>query len=159
MKKYSAYTIANWFINRSIRAAEDEGGDKLTLMKLLKLLYYAEGCALAIRGIDGGIFDEDIVAWEHGPVVAEIYSRYCSDPFELPLSEEDEMDAENIEKEERDLLEQVFDVFGQYSASGLRNKTHSETPWLEATDNGTRLNRKISRDTMLNYFKEHYVEQ
>ena len=59
--------------------------------------------------------------------------------------------------ENQNLLEQVFQTFGQYSAWALRNKTHEERPWLEATDNGRHLGGLISRKTMLDYFKENYI--
>lgn len=157
MKKYRAIDVARWFLFKNQETVDDMGGDKMTLLKLLKLLYYAEGCSLALRG--EGIFDEAIAAWEHGPVVAEVYNSY-DDPYNLPFgSEEDVASVEEINRDEetKGILEEVFDVFGKYSAWGLRNMTHEETPWLEATRNGTRLNGIISRDTMKSYFKENYV--
>lgn len=157
MVKYKALTIAHWFIFRNSQAIEECAADDLTLMKLLKLLYYAEGCALAMfNGF--GLFDEDIVAWEHGPVVVEVYSEYCADPYHLPLTQEDIEDAKRIETVNQDLLEQVYQIFGQYSASGLRNKTHKESPWLEATNNGTVLKNKINRNTMKQYFFDNYID-
>ena len=156
MAKYNAYTIASWFIQRNAQAVKNEDADNLTLMKLLKLLYYAEGCFLALMG--SSLFDEDIIAWEHGPVVVEVYSKYCRDPYNLPLSDQDRNDADKIDQKDEELLEQVFQVFGQYSASGLRNKTHAETPWIEATNNGKVLKRKIDREVMKEYFLNNYVE-
>jgi uncharacterized phage-associated protein len=103
------------------------------------------------------LFSENIVAWEHGPVVVEVYQKYSDDAYNLPLSEQDIDDATNIGKEDQDLLEQVFQIFGQYSAWALRNKTHSETPWLEATENGQHLGGMIDRKTMEKYFIENYV--
>ena len=156
MAKYNAYTIASWFIQRNAQAVRNEDAGNLTLLKLLKLLYYAEGCSLALTG--NSLFDEDIVAWEHGPVVVEVYSKYCSNPYSLPVTEQDSIDASKIEPEDQELLEQVFQVFGQYSASGLRNKTHAETPWLKATNNGKVLKEKIDREVMKEYFLNNYVE-
>ena len=37
----------------------------------------------------------------------------------------------SLTKDEFELIEEVFEVFGQYSAWKLRNMTHEETPWLE----------------------------
>jgi uncharacterized phage-associated protein len=156
MAKYTALTVAHWFINRNRETEDDMGAEKMTLLKLLKLLYYAEGCHLAIyKG--KSLFGEDIMAWEHGPVVVEVYQAYSGDPYNLPLSEADIADACHVGKEDQDLLEQVFQVFGQYSAWALRNKTHSETPWLEATGNGQHLGTAISRKTMEDYFTRNYV--
>ena len=155
MAKYAALTIAHWFINRNL-IVEDMGAEKMSLMKLVKLLYYAEGCHLALH--DGArLFGEAIMAWEYGPVVVEVYNVYEGNARDLPLSEDDILDAERILKEDQDLLEQVFQVFGQYSAWALSDKTHAEAPWLEATGNGRYLGKEICRETMRNYFLQNYV--
>lgn len=157
MAVYRALDVARWFIARNKEAMNTMGGEDMTLLKLLKLLYYAEGCSLALG--NGNLFYENIVAWEHGPVVAEVYNHY-DDAYNLPFGSEDDIaSVKNINENDRDraILEAVFDVFGQYSAWGLRNKTHSETPWLETTKNGQRLNGIISRESIKKYFEENYI--
>ena len=157
MAKYKAVDIAKWFLYKSLREKEQGDGDNITLLKLLKLLYYAEGCSLAVG--NGSLLDEDIIAWEHGPVVVEVYQQYCRDPYNLPFDEnKDKESIKKITPTDENLLNQVYERFGQDSAWGLREKTHRERPWLEATENGTVLKKKISRDTMKEYFKENYVE-
>lgn len=49
MAKYTALQVAHWFIYHNQIIVEDMGAEKMTLLKLLKLLYYAEGCYLAIN--------------------------------------------------------------------------------------------------------------
>ena len=156
MATYKAIDVAKWFIARNQTAVDTMGGEKMTLLKLLKLLYYAEGCSLALE--NGSLFNEDIVAWEHGPVVQEVYFNY-PDAYNLSLDDDDMKAVDIINKNEtdRNILEQVFDVFGQYSAWALRNKTHEETPWLEATNNGQKLKGIISRETMKKYFQDNYL--
>ena len=66
MKKYKAIDIARWFINRNQKDFNSGEDEKMTLLKLLKLLYYAEGCSLALE--NRSLFDEKIVAWEHGQI-------------------------------------------------------------------------------------------
>lgn len=151
MAKYKAIQIAHWFIRRNQILVEDMDAEKMTLLKLLKLLYYAEGCYLAVNN-GNSLFDEKIMAWEHGPVVEEVYHEYA-DPYNLPIPDKCEIDAGDEQ-----LLEQVFQVFGKYSAWALRNKTHEESPWLEATKNGQYLNTEISRNTMRKYFEKYYIE-
>lgn len=153
---YSVMDIVAWFLLRNKRE-EENGSEKMTLLKLLKLLYYAEGCSLAAN--NKSLFNDDIVAWEHGPVVVDVYRTYSSNPYNLPVSEQDEKRIENISCGDQNLLEEVFTVFGQYNAWALRNKTHSETPWIEATENGQHLNRTISRNIMKKYFTENYIER
>ena len=57
MKKYKAIDIARWFIDRNCEDVNNGEDEKMTLLKLLKLLYYAEGCSLAL---DRGSLFEDI---------------------------------------------------------------------------------------------------
>ena len=153
---YSALDVAKWFIWRN-KIEEEKEADKLSLLKLLKLMYYAEGCSLALN--DKSLFDEPIISWEHGPVVVEVYNQYKSDPFDLPFDENDSNINEKFCSEDIDCLEQVFQVFGVYSAWALRNKTHEEEPWLEATNGGRSLKNEISKDTMKSYFLKNYVEE
>lgn len=65
--KYSALDIAEWFLyyNRSIM--EEYDAEYISNLKLQKLLYYAQGCYLALR--DKSLFCDNILAWKHGPVV------------------------------------------------------------------------------------------
>lgn len=156
--KYKAIDVANWFIRRNEKDIEkgNLNSEKLTLLKLLKLLYYAEGCYLALN--DKSLFDEDIVAWEHGPVIEEVYYEFPN-AYDLSKPKDKNIKYTNIEDDDAEILEEVFEVFGEYSAWGLRNKTHNEKPWQEATNCGQYLNKKISRETMKKFFKENYITE
>lgn len=161
---YKAIDIARWFLSRNNRAKEFEGADDMTLLNLMRLCYYAEGCSLALDR--GSLFDEDILAWEFGAAVLEIYDAY-DDPCHLPFgSDEDYAAVEKISSDDKALLEEVYRTFAQYSPWYLREMNRGETPWLEATQNGTTFPREnpycppngiISRDTMKDYFKANYV--
>lgn len=153
--EYSVKNIATWFIWRNKKEEENNGSEKMTLLKLLKLLYYAEGCSLALN--NKSLFDDKVIAWEHGPVVTDVYYSYNSDPYNLEISDDEVAELSKISSDDQELLEEVFAIFGQYSAWALRNKTHNEAPWLEATENGQHLNQKISRETMKKYFIENYI--
>ena len=156
MGKYKAIDIARWFIHKNLEDVHNAEDEKMTLLKLLKLLYYAEGCSLALD--KGSLYDEKIMAWEHGPVVEEVW-RTFDDAYNLQVSDADMSDSlSKISKEDQQFLEDVYSVFGKYSAMGLRNKTHAESPWLNATHGGSRFNAEIPRQAIEEYFKEHYVE-
>ncbi len=62
--------VAKWFINRTNR----EAGDVITHLKLQKLVYYAQAWYLA--NFNRPLFDEDMQAWTHGPVVPSLWKEY-----------------------------------------------------------------------------------
>jgi len=67
----SAHVIADVFLNLS----RPDPGDTISNLKLQKLLYYAQGLHLAIyRGAP--LFEEQLLAWNYGPVVECVYSRF-----------------------------------------------------------------------------------
>jgi len=102
-------------------------GDGISNLKLQKLVYYAQGFYSAIFGKP--LFDKNISAWAHGPVVPDLYheyKKYGSNP--IPISSD--FDKNTLTQDEFELVEEVFEVFGQYSAWKLRNMTHEESPWL-----------------------------
>lgn len=156
MGKYKAMDIARWFVHRNMEDVQKEEDEKMTLLKLLKLLYYAEGCSLALN--KGSLYDEKILAWEQGPAVEEVWSGF-DNVCDLQVKDSDIKDSlSKISKEDNELLEDVYSVFGQYSALGLKNKTHAESPWFDASQGGRVLNSEITRQSIAKYFKENYVE-
>ena len=150
MCKYSALEIAKWFLGENRRRMAEEDSDYISNLKLQKLLYYAQGCYLAIKG--NALFREDILAWEHGPVVRDIYDRYRRFGAD-GINEPDKNYYVPIDSEDEKILLEVFDAFGIYSAWKLRNMTHEETPWQETEPNGV-----IKTSSIKEYFENHYIE-
>ena len=149
---YDVNKIAEWFIwyNEYIRDFEDEDTDDISNMKSQKLLFYAQSAFLAIKGKP--LFNNKILAWQHGPVIKEVYEKY-KDKGNQGIIEYDENNLKDISKEDNDLLIDVYNLFGEYSAWGLRNLTHSENPWKS-----TKRNEVITTDKMAKEFKEKYLE-
>ena len=146
---YDVKDIANWFLIYNLFMETDQGADGISNLKLQKLLYYAQSAFLALK--NELLFSNEIVAWQHGPVIEEIYHKYKdfgSGDIEVNIE-----NGPQIDKETEKILMNVYDTFGEYSAWGIRNLTHSEKPWLE-----TPLNKVISTETMKESFKENYVE-
>jgi uncharacterized phage-associated protein len=136
----SALEVAHYFLAKQDEAA----GELITNLKLQKLVYYAQGFHLAV--FDKPLFPEQIKAWEHGPVVPQlwhVYKDYGSKPLPLP----DDVSA--FDSATRELLDEVADVYGQFSAWRLRELTHSEPPWIEAFNSPSKI---VQRDSMRRYF-------
>ena len=99
--KLSTIDIANYLLVLVDRKA----GDAITHLKLQKLLYFAQGISLALRGIR--LFEGPLKAWEHGPVSSSVYS--CYKVFEKnAIPPPPEMDFDIYDKDTKYLLYKVY---------------------------------------------------
>jgi len=140
----SARQIADYFLT----LVDSEAGDSLSNLKLQKLVYYAQGFSLALTGKP--LFADEIQAWQHGPVVPALYhslKQHGSEPVPPP---ENGINRDDYPEEVRELLDEVYAVYGQFSASKLRNMTHQELPWKEAMELSPSV--PILHSTMKEYF-------
>ncbi len=124
------------------KSAQD--GTEMTHLKLQKLCYYAQGYALALY--PEPVFEEEIEAWDIGPVVAELWHHYHKYQREsIPPPE----DPPEVDLWIRKLLDEVSQRFGWMSLWDLRNHTYDEEPWREAwysLDQCRTIDRKVMRD-------------
>ncbi|MGK7905133.1 MAG: Panacea domain-containing protein [Hormoscilla sp.] len=94
--------------------------------------------------------------WTHGPVVPELYEyyhKYGNGAIPCPT----EIDFTRYDEETRSLLDEVYSVFGQYSAWKLRNMTQAESPWQAASLTRSPISHRSMKDyfnTQLNYEAE-----
>lgn len=145
---HDARDIARWFIAWS--DGFDEAG--LSNLKLQKLLYYSQGHALAKWGRP--LFTQQIEAWAHGPVVADVYHQY-KDFGKNPLEIDGEIDWAVTDDATDALLASVWRTYGEFSAWRLREMTHAETPWKATFDPEVR-NELISHDLLKKHFSGLY---
>lgn len=64
--------------------------------------------------------------------------------------------------EQKETIEEVYELMGQYSAWKLREKTHNETPWLETYDEKNKSNAEaniIPKETIKKYFKNYIKDE
>lgn len=130
---FSPKSVANCFIDIAQAA-----GEKLTPMKLQKLVYYAVGWyAGATRK---PLVDEAVEAWQYGPVVPSLYHEFkkfgsgaitekatdINDDFEIvevPVPED---------KDVRKFLANIWKSYGKFSGIKLSEMSHvSGGPWDE----------------------------
>lgn len=136
----TAQDVADYFLSR----VDEIHGDNLSNLKLQKLLYYAQGFHLAMVG--SPLFDDAIMAWNYGPVVPDIYHRYKPHGAGAIPRPED-FDAARFPAEVVAVLDEVNDVYGQFSAVRLMQLTHEEPPWRT-----TAINHVIDPAKMRDYF-------
>ena len=141
--KITVYDIARYFVSCGFDA-EEEG---ISNLKLQKLVYYAQGYHLAI--FDVPFFNEPIDAWRHGPVCPDIYQKYKCYGARSITEQYDEDFTKIFTKDQLELLDEVYSVFGQFAAWKLRDMTHEEEPWK----NHEALAEEIPQEEMRLYFK------
>lgn len=140
----TCYDVADYFLS----LCDDDNGDLISNLKIQKLVYYAQGFSLAIN--DRPLFEEKIQAWPHGPVIPDLYNKYKEyGNAALPVDNLD-IDFSKYSQEEIELLDEVYDMYGQFSAWKLRNMTHEEKPWISTFEKGK--SNIISHEVLKNYF-------
>ncbi len=159
----SALAVANTFIEIA-----EEHHQKVTPLKLLKLVYFAHGWHLALTGKP--LIDEPVEAWKFGPVVCSVYHAFKSYRDKDIEDKESilDMDAPGfdwitpvIEKGDesnlRVFLEKVWDTYGKLGAGQLSNLTHqSDSPWFQVWERENGKGQKgidIPNDLIKAYFE------
>ncbi|MDU9695132.1 DUF4065 domain-containing protein [Priestia aryabhattai] len=125
MAAYNVEQVAQWYLSKQ----------EMTPKKLQKILYYAYSWFLTLQNdseeeLDNKLFDSQFEAWVHGPVIYEVYDHYRSNGYQ-PISKF-EGEVPNFDEDTLDILEQVWEVYGNYSGNELEAITHQESPWLNA---------------------------
>lgn len=166
---FNAKDVAVWFLlknNSEIKEHEAENDDYevyegITHLKLQKLLYYAQGIHLALY--NEPLFIEHIVAWQHGPVVEEVYDIYKENGrniINIGMSKENEEILNSIENDRKacEALNLTYNNFAIYTAWQLRQMTHEDgTPW-DITEREYGLNNIIPNELISEYFKREVIE-
>jgi uncharacterized phage-associated protein len=143
--KYSIFDVANWFLSKGA----------MTQKKLQKLCYYAQAWGYALKGYR--LEDTDYQAWVHGPVSPALWERFKSfgyDPIQMKGNF-----SNHFEQEDINLLEDVWDTYGDNTGNALEALTHRELPWIEARrgyEPDERCTVVISPSTMASYYKSIY---
>ena len=135
----AARDVADYFL---VLGSDEYADESVSNLKLQKLCYYAQGFSLAIH--DRPLFDEAIVAWQHGPVVRELWDVYRANGAR-GIEKPETWDFSRFAPEDLDVMNEVYEVFGQYSAWKLRDMTHEEPPWKETPINGVILHDKLRK--------------
>lgn len=112
------YDVARWFLHK----------DTMTNKKLQKLCYYAEAWSEALRECpitDDAVFE----AWIHGPVCPSLYQAYKNHGWmEIPQLPND--NSNKFTESQLNILESVWETYGEYTGTQLEGSTHDEAPWL-----------------------------
>ena len=148
---YSVEDIANYFLSKAQDKDGPEQGD-LSNLKLQKLLYYAQGLHLA--AYDSPLFRDAVIAWQHGPVIPSLYSKYRKYGSDDIPGPDNGFSPENIfDRQTMEFLGVVYEFFGNYSAAGLARMAHADQCCIEAGFNNEITPEALRRD-LRKYLKD-----
>lgn len=144
---YGILDIASFFLSK----------ESMTNKKLQKLTYYAEAWHQALIG-GNLINDSEFQAWVHGPVSPVLYAAYRGHGW----NNISEIDSPSVEFDEQtvELLESVWETYGDQDGNSLEALTHSEPPWRNARMGyADDENSKVSIDAedMRKYYSSIYI--
>lgn len=154
MKK-KVFVVADYFIAKN---KKDNKG--LTNKKLQKLLYYSQAFNLVFN--KRKLFEDDIQAWIYGPVVPSVWAKFNEFGFNDIDVKIDEKEFEQLTPAEKQLLDDIWDIYGKYDAKYLEALTHSEEPWIEARREAEPYESSsnvISVGTMTDYYGRQIKEK
>lgn len=122
---YNAIDIAKyviWYCNNY--------GFQISNLKLQKILYFIQAEFLVEIGIE--CFNNQIEAWDFGPVIPDVYHKYkIYGSADIPKSEGTQCTG-IIRNSDLRRIQDMINQCAPYSASYLVEKTHNQAPWKNA---------------------------
>lgn len=115
---YTAEQIANFFIYLT----KDDPDSDMTNMRLNKLLYLSQ--VYYMHSHSTPLFSDNIEAWEHGPVVYDVYKKYKDCGSNKIKNVDTGYNEEEIDEETADFLLGLLIDTNKYSTSYLRDISH-----------------------------------
>lgn len=113
------------------------------MTRVHKWSYYAQARHLVLTGRP--LFREAIVAYDHGPVVADLWK---AEKYEWPLPAPAVLPPSG-----QLVVDLVLEDFGEWTAGRLEARTHGESPWHDAWHDQGAGSKVISHRAILEYFE------
>lgn len=157
---YDVLTVSRFIINYS-----NEKKYGISNLRLQKLLYFVQAVFLCEEKTE--CFNEDILAWDFGPVVNEAYQEfkmygssniptithfYDFSNGDIWSLKKVPFDDSVITSDHKTIIMQVVDDLSKYSTTTLVSITHNQKPWVDAYRKGQ--NTRIDNDAIRGYFDE-----
>lgn len=139
----NAIDVAKYVINKCI-----DMENPISNLKLQKILYYLQGNFLA--KFSEPAFDEEVIAWKHGPVIPEVYFEFNSyGSFDITEKYNNTIDFTD---EEKNMINDVIEKKCKLGPWKLVSDTHNEKPWKENYKEGK--NIVIPKTDIEEFFKK-----
>lgn len=151
----NVFDIADWFLHK----------EDISPKRLQKLVYYVQAWSYTLFGKPFMFEDGSpakFEAWQHGPVNRLLYDKYKGMGWHKIHFSNEKTENITFEPMELDLLESVWETYGDYSPNEIENLTHSEDPWLKARERdgvseGESSQELILPEDMKKYYSSVYI--
>lgn len=134
-----------------------KNGNKVTQIHIQKLMFLFEAYYMNMKDSDR-LYECEFNAWNFGPVATQLYKvfkKYGKD--EIELTKEEEEIGDSISEEKKELMQDLYKAFGNFSAKELVKFTHMEgSPWKEVWDN--KEYGVIPKEKMKSWFEKYVVK-
>ncbi len=126
---HDSRAIANIFVQEARKA-----GHRLTIMPLVKYIYFAHGWNLGYT--DEPLISDPIEAWKYGPVMPLTYRAFRDSGLVIRKEAIDEETKQpyraDLPEKSKNIVVNVYKEYSKKSAWGLSNATHHESsPWYK----------------------------
>lgn len=143
----SVFDVAKWFLHKK----------SFTHKQIQKLCYYSQAWHLAL--LNRPLFEDEIQAWIHGPVIPTLYPCYANYGWEKIKRLKGE--SPKFENDSLEILKAVYATYSKFDGSQLERLTHSEKPWQKARGDIPPFEpceNPISCDSMKKYYAQKYKQ-
>ena len=144
--------VINWFAVKSdVNKKLFPERDKLTQLRLEKLLYFAQGTYLSLY--DEKLFDDDLVHADYGPLAVKAHAKYegkrnLNSLINWKQALKDFSELNNIPKVSL-VLNSVFNKYDNVTTSKLVEITQQQDPW-----SNTRPGEEMTPEALKDYFEQ-----
>lgn len=109
-----------------------ENKKEITQLHVQKLMFLFEAYYMNKYNVDK-LYDCNYQAWDFGPVVIHLHKKYKKyGRNDIILTKEEIELGENISKEKKETMQEIYNTFGRLTALQLVNFTHAkDSPWAE----------------------------
>ncbi len=157
---YDARAVANFFLDYA-----DEKGRTVTLLSILKMIFYAHGWHLSHR--HEPLVVQPFEAWTHGPVVRAVWESFSGSGSAPIKTRAKRLDVvahvysearDGITSEQMEFLRHIFDAYAHIDAFDLSNMTHVKgSPWdkvWNAPDGEINIGMRIPNEEIRKWFSD-----
>ncbi|AHA28169.1 Panacea domain-containing protein [Candidatus Liberibacter americanus] len=159
-RSHDSRAVANYILEKS--RIKNKGVDCLTVMHLLKLVYFAHGWSLADS--DTPIVEQSPKAWLYGPVYIEIYnplSKFGTKPIKTLIVDKESNIPYGCElsDNQKRVIDFVLTKYGNIDPLKLSQITHEKnSPW-DMVIKALGKYSEIDNDVIQRYYKKQKINR